>query len=85
MLTLQGKALLVLPDKLPEKTKGGLLVPETVKEKPITGIVKACGPICKEVEVGKRIMYARKAASIVTMDGIDYNLIAEDKTFYIYE
>jgi co-chaperonin GroES (HSP10) len=83
-MKIQGKAVLILPDPLPEKTKGGLSVPKTANEQPKEGTVIDCGPICENVTKGDRVIFARKAASIIEHDGKEHCLIAEDKIFYIY-
>lgn len=83
---LQGNAVLVLPDKIPEKTRGGIAIPRTAKEKPQSGLVIRCGPACKMVKSGDRILYSRRTSSIVHINGEDYNFTSEDpsKIFYIY-
>lgn len=82
---LQGNAILVLPDEIPEKSKGGITIPRTAKDIPQSGKVIARGPACFMVSVGDKIQYSRRTASIVYIDGKDYNFTTEDKIFYIYE
>ena len=71
-----------------EKTKGGIVLPDTAKEKPQEGKVVAIGkgkvlesgqtqPI--EVKVGDRILYAKYSGTeITTKDGEEYLIIKED-------
>lgn len=82
---VQGNAILVLPDEIPEKTKGGIAIPRTARDVPQSGKVIRCGPACCMAKVGDRIQYSRRSASIVHINGKDYNFTTEDKIFYIYE
>lgn len=69
-----------------EKTKGGLVLPETVKEKPVEGIVVAVGE-GKVLENGKRqpmdikvkdkIIYSKYSGTEVKLDGEDFLVISE--------
>ena len=69
-----------------EKTKGGLVLPETVKEKPVEGIVVAVGE-GKVLESGKRqpmdvsvddrIIYSKYSGTEVKLDGEDFLVISE--------
>lgn len=69
-----------------EKTKGGLVLPETVKEKPVEGIVVAVGE-GKVLENGKRqpmdvkvkdkIIYSKYSGTEVKLDGEDFLIISE--------
>ena len=81
----QGNAVLVLPDELPEKTRKGILIPRTAKEKPQSGLVIDCGPRCEEVKKGDRIQYSRKSASAIHIEGKLHYYTTEDKIFYIYD
>ena len=63
-----------------EKTKGGIIIPDTAKEKPQEGEVIAVGPgawdddgkrIPMDVAVGERILFAKWSGSEVKIDGDD--------------
>ncbi len=83
-MKIQGKAVLILPENLPEKSEGGIHIPETVKEQPIIGKVIDRGPGCEDVSPGDRVQYKRKGASILIMDDIEYHFITEEQIVYIY-
>jgi chaperonin GroES len=60
--------VVVRPSKAEEKTKGGIIVPDTAKEKPVWGEVIAVGPgrisddgkaIPMEVKVGNMVLYGK--------------------------
>ena len=56
---LIGINLMVIPKKAEEKTAGGLYVPEEAKIQPNEGVVIACGPDCKTVQMGNYIHYVK--------------------------
>lgn len=69
-----------------EMTKGGLVLPDTVKEKPVEGIVVAvgCGKILEdgtrqpmEVKVDDRVIYSKYSGTEVKQDGQDYLILSE--------
>ena len=64
-----------------EKTKGGIIIPDTAKEKPIEGKVIAVGAgrirkdgtkMPLEVKKGNRVLYAKYAETEVKIDGEEY-------------
>lgn len=63
-MRLQGKAVLILPENLPEKSEGGIHIPETVKEQPIIGNVVACGPGCEDVSQGTGCSISEKEQAL---------------------
>ena len=88
-----GWRLLVLPFKMKEKTKGGLMLAETTLEKQqvasLVGLVMAMGPDCyKDKErysdgpwckVNDWIMFARYAGSRIKIDGGEMRLLNDDE------
>jgi chaperonin GroES len=79
--------VLVKPMEAEEKTKGGIVLPDTAKEKPQQGEVVAVGkgktldngevkPL--EVKVGDKVLYGKYAGTEVTIDGEEYLIIRED-------
>ncbi len=77
-----------------EKTKGGIIIPDTAKEKPIEGKVIAIGTgrikkngtkIPLEVKKGNRVLYAKYAGTEVKMDGEEYLIMKEDDILAIIE
>jgi chaperonin GroES len=70
-----------------EKTKGGIIIPDTAKEKPIEGKVIAVGKgkiqedgtkIPMEVKKGDRILFAKYAGTEVKIDGEEHLIMKED-------
>ncbi len=70
-----------------EKTAGGLIIPDTAKEKPQKGKVIAVGAGKKDepmtVKVGDEVLYGKYAGTEVTVDGKDYLIMRESDIFAI--
>jgi chaperonin GroES len=77
-----------------EKTAGGIIIPDTAKEKPSQGKVIAAGPgkrddkgnlIALDVAVGDRILFSKYSGSEVTLNGEEYLIIPEDDVLAVLE
>jgi len=77
-----------------EKTTGGLIIPDSAKEKPQEGQVIAVGPgktldngtvAEPNVKAGDRILFSKYAGTDVNVDGDDHIIIREDDVLAIYE
>lgn len=77
-----------------EKTKGGIIIPDTAKEKPIEGKVIAVGEgrlkkdgtkIPMEVKKGDRVLFARYAGTEVKIDGEEHLMMREDEILAVIE
>jgi chaperonin GroES len=80
----QGTAVLILPDKLPERTPSGrLVIPRTARDLPQTGTVIEAGPECEQVKAGDRVHFGRKSASVINIEDKDHYWVQEDKVLYI--
>ena len=82
-----GDRLVVEPIEQEETTAGGILLPETAKEKPQEGKVVAAGPgrldedgkrVQMEVKVGDIVLYAKYAGTEIKLDGDDKVLILKE-------
>ena len=69
-----------------EKSAGGIIIPDTAKEKPQQGEVIAVGPggrdesgklIPLDVQVGDRILFGKWSGTEVKLDGIEYLIMKE--------
>ncbi|MDH4028691.1 MAG: co-chaperone GroES [Nitrospirota bacterium] len=78
----------------PEKSSGGIFIPETAKEKPQKGEVVAAGPgkitedgklQAMEVKVGNTVLFEKYAGSKINMDDTEYLIIREDDVLGILE
>ena len=79
--------IVIIPLKQDEVTASGLVIPDTVKEKPQQGEVVAVGPgrlddngkrVPLDVAVGDRILYAKYTGTDVKLDNEDY-IVLNDK------
>ena len=74
--------VLVLPNPAEEKTAGGLIIPDTAKEKPLAGKVVAVGPgtseVKMEVKVGDQVLYGKYAGQEIQVDGVDYLIMKQN-------
>ena len=70
-----------------EKTTGGIIIPDTAKEKPQKGKVIAVGAGKKDdpitVKVGDNVLYGKYAGTEVSIDGKDYLIMRESDIFAI--
>jgi chaperonin GroES len=65
-------------DEAQDKTMSGLILPDSAKEKPLSGEVIAVGPQCKEVEVGEKVYYQKYRGTEVDQDGDTIILMREE-------
>lgn len=77
-----------------EKTKGGIIIPDTAKEKPIQGKVISVGKgkvtekgkvTAPDVKEGNRILFSKYAGSEVKIDGKKHLIIREDDILGVIE
>jgi len=68
-----------------DKTAGGIIIPDTAKEKPQKGKVIAVGEGIKDkpvtVKVGEHILYGKYAGTEITIDGKDYLIMRNSDIF----
>ena len=84
--------VIVKPSTPEETTKGGIIIPDTAKEKPIEGTVVAVGPgkvtddgktVALTVKTGDKVLYGKYSGTEVTVDGVDYLIMRESDIFAI--
>lgn len=79
--------VLVEPAAAEEKTAGGIIIPDTAKEKPMKGTVVAVGDGKKDepvtVKVGDNVLYGKYAGTELTVDGVDYLIMRESDIYAI--
>jgi len=77
-----------------EKTKGGIIIPDTAKEKPQEGEVVAVGPgardddgdiIAMDVKVGDRVLFGKWSGTEVKLDGEDLLIMKESDIMGVIE
>ncbi|HDD65048.1 MAG TPA: co-chaperone GroES [Firmicutes bacterium] len=89
-----GDRIVVEPLEAEEKTKGGIILPDTAKEKPQKGKVVAVGKgrvdengkaIPMEVKVGDKVLYGKYAGTEITIDDKEYIILREEDVLAIVE
>ena len=70
-----------------EKTAGGIIIPDTAKEKPQKGTIIAVGSGKKDepmtVKVGDKVLYGKYAGTEINVDGKDYLIMKESDIYAI--
>jgi len=86
--------ILVVRVEEEKKTAGGIIIPDTAKEKPQEGKVVAAGPgkmdehgkrIPMELKKGDRILFSKYAGTEIKIDGVEHIFMREDDILGILE
>ncbi|MDP9033418.1 MAG: co-chaperone GroES [Myxococcota bacterium] len=75
-----------------ERTKGGLIIPDSAKEKPVEGMVVATGngkllksgklrPLA--VKQGDRVLFGKYAGNEIKLDGVEHVIVGEDEVLAV--
>ncbi|MBN1565010.1 MAG: co-chaperone GroES [Anaerolineae bacterium] len=76
-----GARVVILPIEGESQTPGGILLPETAKEKPQQGIIKAVGnedDMMTDLKVGDRVLFPKYTGTEIKFQGETYLLMDED-------
>ncbi len=77
-----------------EKTKGGIIIPDAAKERPLEGTVLAVGSgkrledgsiVALDVKVGDRVLFGKYAGTEVKVGGTDQIILREDEILGVIE
>jgi len=77
-----------------EKTKGGIIIPDTAKEKPMEGEIVAVGPgardekgalVALDVKAGDRILFGKWSGTEIKLDGQDLLIMTEGDVLGVIE
>jgi chaperonin GroES len=86
--------VLVLRTENENKSAGGIIIPDTAKEKPQEGKVVAVGPgklnekgerLPMDVKENDRILFGKYAGSDITIDGVEHLILREDDILGVLE
>jgi chaperonin GroES len=86
--------ILVVRVEEEKKTAGGIIIPDTAKEKPQEGKVMAAGPgkmgedgkrIPMELKKGDRVLFSKYAGSEIKIDGVEHIFMREDDILGVLE
>jgi len=77
-----------------ETTKGGIIIPDSAKEKPAEGEVIAVGKgkrndkgerVKMDIKVGDRVLFSKYGGTDVKLDGVDHLIMREDDILAVVE
>ena len=86
--------VIVKPAPAEEKTAGGIIIPDTAKEKPMEGEIIAVGPggrdengklVPLDVKAGDRILFGKWSGTEIKLDGVEYLIMKESDIMGILE
>jgi chaperonin GroES len=86
--------VLVIREEEEQKSAGGIIIPDTAKEKPQRGKVVVAGPgkmgedgkrVPLEVKEGDRILFGKYAGTDIKLDGVEHVFMKEDDILSIVE
>lgn len=82
-----GERVIIEPSSAEAKTAGGLIIPDTAKEKPQQGTVLAVGPGTPDVKmtlkVGDTVLYGKYSGTEINYKGQDYLIMKESDIYAI--
>ncbi|NLW48689.1 MAG: co-chaperone GroES [Firmicutes bacterium] len=91
-ITPLGERIVIKVLESEERTKSGILIPDTAKEKPQMGEVKAVGTgkmlengqkVALDVKVGDKVLFAKYAGTEVKLDGEEFMVLKESDVLAI--
>jgi len=86
--------VLVKPLEAEEKTKGGIILPNTAKEKPQQGVIVAVGPgklldsgerVEVSVNIGQTVLFGKYGGTDIKIDGVEHKILRVSEIFAILE
>lgn len=81
--------VVVKPFPAEEKTLGGIIIPDTAKEKPQKGEIVAVGPgkdgNAMTVQIGDTVLYGKYGGQELSYEGVDYLIMREDDILVILD
>jgi len=86
--------VLVIREEEEPKSAGGIIIPDTAREKPQRGKIVAAGPgkmgedgqrVALEVKKGDRVLFAKYAGTELKLDGVEHVFMKEDDILSIVE
>ena len=87
-----GERVIVKPKEAEEVTKGGIILPDTAKEKPMEGEIVAVGEgkiaddgklIKMELKVGDKVLYGKYSGTEIKVNDVEYLIMRESDVYAI--
>jgi chaperonin GroES len=89
-----GDRVIVEPQEEKETKKGGIIIPDSAKEKPTEGVIRALGTgktdengkkVAFEVKVGDRVLISKYGGTEIKVDGKEYKILNSDDLLAVLE
>lgn len=81
--------VVIIPDKIEEKTKSGIILAPMTQEKPSTGVVYTTGPGIDKIIItckkGDRVMFGKNSGQEIVIDGETYLILHEREILVILD
>jgi len=77
--------VVIKPQEVESVSKGGILIPETVKEKPLRGTVVAIGASVNQLKEGQTVLYGKYAGQEMQHEGQALVIMRVDDVFCILD
>ncbi len=87
-----GSRVMVLPDEKDGVSRGGIIIPDAAKKKPVWGTVVAVGPgkktdsgtnVALDVTVGDRVVFSKYGGTEINIDGDECLLLDEESIYAV--
>ena len=87
-----GDRVIVKPKEAEETTKGGIILPDTAKEKPVEGSIVAVGAgkvteegklVAMSLKVGDVVLYGKYSGTEIKIEGVEYLIMRESDIYGI--
>jgi len=90
---LQDRVIVKRVEEREEKSVGGIIIPDTAKEKPQEGLVVAVGPgrredgkvVAPDVKKGDRVLFGKYTGSEIKLDGEEHLILREEDLLGVVE
>ncbi|TMA31661.1 MAG: co-chaperone GroES [Deltaproteobacteria bacterium] len=90
---LQDRVIIKRVEEREEKSVGGIIIPDTAKEKPQEGLVVAVGPgrredgkvVAPDVKKGDRVLFGKYTGSEIKLDGEEHLILREEDLLGVVE
>jgi chaperonin GroES len=90
---LQDRVIVKRVEEREEKSVGGIIIPDTAKEKPQEGLVVAVGPgrredgkvVAPDVKKGDRVLFGKYTGSEIKLDGEEHLILREEDILGVVE
>ncbi len=81
--------IVIKPDEAEKKSAGGILIPETAIDKPVTGVVVACGPGTQEermqATIGDHVFYSKFSGTEIELDAEKFLVMRVEEVLTAYQ